>query len=186
MRKIKACAGIGDNLWLLQKLINAKEKFHFHLARDNPKRGKPLFDLLPQVAAKTTYSEQIGLDQGFGSNDVIDGSIHLHKPKWSDINDSEFYLSINKYLETGKRIEKFLPDLDITYKLPFKTSKYKPKVTKLLKRGKKYIGIYTSCYDVLRNWNFWEEYAGFDLMQKIRIHEPDVSFVIIGAHFDLD
>lgn len=55
MRVIKVCPGIGDNIWLLMKLVNAGERFIFHLPNGKPQRGKQIFDLFPQVAAAAEY-----------------------------------------------------------------------------------------------------------------------------------
>ena len=55
MRKITVNAGIGDNIWLFQKLLNQKEKFDFILPDGNPQRGKQIFDLVPDLSNSVTY-----------------------------------------------------------------------------------------------------------------------------------
>ena len=49
MKTFKVCTGIGDNIWLFQKLLNTEEKYKFLIPKNEPQRGKQVFDLLPQI-----------------------------------------------------------------------------------------------------------------------------------------
>jgi hypothetical protein len=182
-RTIKCCTGIGDNLWVLQKLINANEKFNFSIAQDDPyKRATVLFDMLPSITNRVTYDN-------FSTDDSLKKSIHFTKPNWKDIEDKEFYLTINWHLESGKHITEFLPDLPMSYNMTsyFETSAYKKEVSTVLKdKKKKYIGIYMTSYSTLRHWNFWDANGWFDLISKLNDYNKDYVFVIIGATYDLD
>jgi hypothetical protein len=182
-RTIKCCTGIGDNLWVLQKLISANEKFNFSIAHDDPnKRAKVLFDMLPSITNSVTYNN-------FSTDDSLKNSIHFTKPNWKDISDQEFYLTINWHLESGKHITEFLPDLPMTYDMRkhFETSSYKKEVSQSLKdKKKKYIGIYMTSYSTQRHWNFWDANGWFDLISKLYSYNKDYVFVIIGASYDID
>lgn len=183
MRVIKVCPGIGDNIWLLMKLVNAGERFIFHLPNGKPQRGKQIFDLFPQVAAAAEYvpgSKKV--------KDISANSISKDVNQFSLITPKEFYLSCNEHLEQGRRIENFLFDLDTTYFLNYQTSnEQKHEAGRLLSnRSRKYIGIYGSSYSSARAWGFWKEDGWFELIEKLYRYNEDFTFVIIGADFDMD
>lgn len=178
MRTITVCPGIGDFLWLAQKLVNTGEKFDIIMSEGLPQRGHQLAELLPQLINSHQYKGIIKYDTVNGNN------IQNRKKRWSEIKDDSFYLSANKWLEDGKRIEGFLPDLNTTYQLQYTTSDDdKLNAEILLPEGKSYIGIYTSAYSNARNWNAWGVKEWFELIKLL--NKPNVVFVIIGALYDL-
>lgn len=181
-RQVKVCAGIGDNIWLLQKLINAKERFAFELPDGKPQRGKQIFDLLPSVSASATYVP--GLSYATVDENNIQKAYALFKDIPSSTKD--FFLTCNKHLEDGKRIEEFFPDLDTSFRIDWKTDQYKLNVDTNFPDHTKYIGIYTSSYSTLRNWGFWNERKWFDLIHMINKLDKGYVFVIIGAMWDID
>lgn len=170
-RTIKVCAGIGDNVWLLQKLINTGERFNFELPDGLPKRGAPLFELLPQVTASVKYVT--GLSYKTLSRNTAKGSFPL---------TGDMYLSCNEWLEHGKRLEDWMPELPISYKLPWQVN------DAAVSEGK-YIGIYGSAYSTQRAWKeygAWGTVEWLQLIELIHKHTPDYTFVIIGAEWDND
>lgn len=180
MRTIKVCAGIGDSIWLIQKLINQPEKFHFQIPDGSPQRGKPLFDLLPQVTASASYVP------GLSYNKIDKNNIQARKKKWSLISEKDFFLTANRHLESKVRIEYFLPDLPTSYTLDYQTSASdKATAEKILyDNGKRYIGIYTSAYSNARNAGGWIMQNWFKLIRLLHAKNRDIVFVIIGAPYD--
>jgi ADP-heptose:LPS heptosyltransferase len=180
-RTIKVCAGIGDSIWLIQKLINQPEKFHFHIPDGSPQRGKPLFDLLPQVTASATYVPNLTYTKIKAEN------AQAKKNKWAQIKEKEFYLSANLHLEQHKRIENFLPDLPTSYQLEYKTTAQDVSTAeRLLFDGqKRYIGIYTSAYSNARNAGGWVMADWFRLIRLMHSKNRDICFVIVGALYDV-
>jgi ADP-heptose:LPS heptosyltransferase len=180
-RTIKVCAGIGDSIWLMQKLINQKEKFHFHIPDGLPQRGKPLFDLLPQVATSAEYIPNLTYTKIKAEN------IQAKKNKWARINEKEFYLSANLHLEQHKRIENFLPDLPTSYRLDYQTTDQDKTAAKriLFDDQKRYIGIYTSAYSNARNAGGWIVADWFKLIRLMHAKNRDICFVIVGAPYDI-
>lgn len=177
-RLIRTASGIGDSIWLLQKLINAGEKFDFHISNGFPQRGKQLFDILPQVAASCEYVDGLPYKTIRETSKQFDG-VPFHA-----ITDKAFSLAVNHHLESGKRLEEFLPDLPITYQLPYQTApsdKINP-----LEDGPLHIGIYISSYHAARSWNFWNEREWYDLIYKLHSDHPEAVFVFIGAAWDID
>lgn len=186
-RLIRVPAGIGDNVWLAMKLVNApnKERFDFQLCGGQPRRGKQIFDLLPQLTRSAVYADGLKFPQV----KEIAGSL---PNDFGDINTKSFALECNTHLEKGGRIEEYLPDLATTWELNYVTTgsgfeEYLlPGVA--AEPRPKYIGIYCSSYSTSRSWNFWNERQWFDLIQKIYLeYEPhEVCFVTIGAMWDID
>jgi len=180
MRTVKVCAGIGDNIWILQKLVNAGEKFTFEIATDQPRRGKQLFDLLPSLVEEAEYSPH------FTSLHPMNQDANEYYKKWSEVPEGEICLSANVWLEQGNRIEDYLPDLKTSYELPFVTKEYAKTAKKDMPEGDtKYIGIYTSSYSSSRNWGFWDEVQWCELITQLN-KGGNYKFVLIGADFDTD
>lgn len=181
MRKITVPAGIGDNIWLMQKLINTKEKFDFILPDGKPQRGHQIFELLPQVCNTVSYAP------GLSYARLAAGNIQKTKPRWLQITDKAFFLSPNEWLESGKRIEEFLPDLATVYTLDYKTSEDDQLAAEmLLEEQRPYIGIYASAYSNARHWNGWGEKEWMEFIELMHKNAPTAAFVIIGAQYDID
>lgn len=172
MRTITVPAGIGDNIWLLMKLINANEKFNFRLPDGFPQRGKQIFDLLPRVTNRCDYTS------GLSYNKISDLNIQEWKRRWSEITEDGFCLSANKWLENGKRIERFLPDLTTAFKIDWETN-----CVTDINSNKPLIGIYGSSYSTSRQWGFWDAKKWMELINLIG---KEYTFVVIGADWDID
>lgn len=179
MRTIKTNPGIGDSLWVIQKLINSGEKFNFQIHDGNPQRGKQIFDLLPQVAESCEYVPSLQYSV------VGPKNIQRQLKNWKQIRMNEFFLSANEHLESGARIETFLPDLPTSYELPFQTQQWEAEVKGQFTKGP-YIGIYASAYSTARNWGFWDERGWLKLIKLMRGLIPGATFVLIGAEWDAE
>lgn len=174
---------MGDFLWLASKLLNTGEKFNIIMPDSSPQRGHQLADLLPGLIASHTYKE------GLGYRKIARMNIIQSKGVWKDIKENSFALSANQFLEAGKRIERFLPDLPTTYKIEFTTKQQdKDKAAELLPAGPKYIGIYTSAYKNARHehYNGWSTAEWFRFCSLLYKGSRDFCFVIIGAPYDSD
>lgn len=180
MRTIKVAAGIGDNVWLLQKLVNTGEKFIFELPDGKPQRGKQIFDILPKVAKETHYVPNLSYKL------LKERNIQRMARVWSEVKDDSFFLCMNEHLEKGKRIERFLPDLKTSFTLPWSTTQRANEVRGDFVEGREYIGIYGSSYSTTRAWGFWQEKEWFELIRMIHAENPKIVFVLIGAQFDMD
>lgn len=177
MRTIRTCAGLGDSVWLAMKLINQPEKFHWKLPDGHPQRGKQLFDLLPQITASCEYVPGMGYKMIKRSG---------YRGKWSGVRN-EFYLEANTWLEAGKRIEGFLPDLPTSFILPYVTTddEHNEAVNILGVGDEKYIGVYTSAYSTARQWGGWSSKEWYELITLIQRHNSAYKFVFIGAEWDI-
>lgn len=180
LRNIKVCAGIGDNIWLLMKLVNSGERFNFELPNGRPQRGKQIFDLMPQVAASARYVS------GLSYKLLAARNIQNQTKQWRHVRPQSFYLSCNSHLEHGHRLEKFFPDLPTSFRLDYDTTDQLAPVIDALPPGAQYIGIYGSAYSTQRAWGFWDEHKWFDLIQRVHELDRGYVFVIIGAEWDID
>lgn len=181
IRTIKVCAGIGDSIWLLQKLVNSGEKFHFQIPDGSPQRGKPLFDLLPHIAESAVYVP------GLSYTKVDKENIQARRRNWKEVKEKDFYLTANKHLENGRRIELFFPDLATSYRIGYATTAKDAQIAdKLLFDNKKrYIGIYTTAYSNARNAGGWTMLQWFRLIKLLHMKNRDICFVIVGASYDV-
>ena len=180
MRTIKTNAGLGDSVWLFQKLINAKEQFHWKISDKQPQRGKQIFDLLPQLSLSCTYTP--GLNYAF----VNRSNMQKIFKDWKRLRLQEFFLSANEWLEQGHNLREFFPDLPISYKLTYATNEWRDPVKQDFQSGHSYIGIYGSSYSTSRAWGFWEADKWFNLIQLIHKQRKKAIFVIIGAEWDMN
>lgn len=172
---------MGDCAWVLSRIQSVGETFNFIIPDGLPQRGKQIFDLLPQIANSCTYGS------GLSYRKIDENNILHSRTYWAKIIEKKFYLSANTHLETGNRIEKFLPDLPVSYTLNFQTTdKDNMKARGLMNEVKHYVGIYTSAYGTTRNWGFWDEKLWFELIERVYRKRMDSVFVIIGASWDVD
>lgn len=180
LRTITLPAGIGDAIWILSKLVNSNERFHFRIPDGSPQRGKQIFDLLPQVAESCTYTPDLNYTK-------IDKQNAAKGKRWSDIKQQAFTLSANTWLEAGKRLDLWLPDLPISYGLDYNTTAAdKTTAFNLLHDASHYIGIYGSAYSNARHWGMWGPDEWFTLIRLMYTRNKDMRFVIIGAPYDND
>ena len=182
MRLLSTAPGIGDGLFIVQKLINAKEKFIIRIPNSYPQRGKSVWDLLPQVTESAYYDNFRFREVRFRNH----AASHVF---WKDIQDKEIFLEANTHVESGKRIEGFLPDLPTSFKLKFKIDvNQENRALDLIyslhsvSPLNKLIGIYCASYAGSRNWGTWGLDEWLQLVELM--NEPDRTFVIIGAPYD--
>lgn len=179
-RTIKVPSGIGDFLWLCQKLIHTGERFVIQMPAGRPQRLKPFVDLIYEIVADSYYVK------GMNYETLRIDNIQLQKPYWREITEPEFALSCNDHVDSGKRLELFLPDLPTSFHgIPLHTEMYAQHVKDDFP-GTRYIGIYGSSYNTSRNWGFWQEDKWSELISMVYKHNRNYTFVLIGADFDVD
>jgi hypothetical protein len=177
VRTIKTTPGIGDSLWVIMHIINAREKFHWQISASPPQRGKQVFDLLPQLG-------DCQYVPGLGYNLIKARNVTKMARTWGRIRAQSFFLEANSHLEAGNRIENFLPDLPTSYTLPFQTQQWATEIDAAFPYEVPLIGIYASSYATSRNWGFWQAKEWFELIDEMYRYLPDAKFVIIGAEWD--
>jgi hypothetical protein len=109
-------SGIGDVSWLYSKLINLPEKFTMTVADGWPHRTAPFLNLLPRVERA---------EYGPFNYDEIIRQEEYHEfglsPTWRQVFDRNIenvYIECNRHLESGRRLEDWLPDLPTNFHYP--------------------------------------------------------------------
>lgn len=172
-KTITTCAGIGDAIWLMQKLVNQPDAHNWIIPAGQPQRAHQLAPLLPSVIRSVTFKE------GLGYRAI---KTYGYRGHWCNTPDS-FMLEANTHLEAGKRIESFLPDLATSYRIQWETIDYQlPAVCLTQDTGRPYIAIYTSAYQKDARWKGWE---AKEWMEFIQLFPKRYTFVIIGASWDI-
>jgi hypothetical protein len=97
------------------------------------------------------------------------------------------YISANNWVDKGNRLESFIPDLptDFHYEITTKDED-KARAETMLPAGEKYFGIYTSSLGGNIAWDGWSANEWVDFINKIYSEFPHVTFVLIGAKWDID
>lgn len=181
LRTITAPPGLGDFIWLAQKLVHTDEKFHIVMSEGMPQRGHQLLQILPDLIESHEYAPNLPYSRLKKEN------IQNKKRNWGQIKEREFFLSANDHLENGIRIEEFLPDLPASYKLDYATSEQHTAIAEkiLFDPKKRYVGLYTSAYSNSRNAGGWVMLDWFKLTRLMHGKNKDICFVIIGAPYDV-
>lgn len=186
-KRITTCAGIGDWIWILQKLVNQPDTHHWVLPGGQPRRAHQLAPLLPGVISSVSWNDTLGYRtiKTYG-----------YKGLWKH-TPNEFYLQANTWLEAGKRIEDWLPDLKTSYRIKWGTSEEDAEAARGLLRctwvdfgnieqeyynDRKFIALYTSAYQKDARWKGWEAKEWLDFIQ---LFPKGYTFVIIGASWDI-
>lgn len=173
--------GIGDAVFLFQKLIHTGQKFNFNICDSNPRRGKQIFDLMPSVVQSAKYKP-------LHLKNLLLTSVHFDVKFFERIKDNEVHnFSFNLSLDSGSHISNLLPDLQTTYKLlPFETSQYKERA---FINHNNIIGVYCSAYKNNQNWGGWSVNNWLNICKMFYNYYDNNNkpiFVLLGADFDTD
>lgn len=182
-KTITTAAGIGDKIWLLQKLVNQPDAHDWIIPAGQPQRAHQLAPLLPSVIRSVTFKE------GLGYKTI---KTYGYRGNWCN-TPQEFTLEANTHLEAGRRIEKFLPDLATSYRIEWKTnSEDVNEAEKTMgthwtqdsyeEIESPFIAIYTSAYQKDARWKGWE---AKEWLEFIQLFPKGYTFVIIGASWDV-
>lgn len=119
--RIKVHGGLGDALWLFRKLFTLDKPLFIHVSNENqarPRRMGPLLDHLPQVCG--WKYDDTSFIPGADWPDSSHPACAVGR-RWSEIEPAEgqvLTLECNKWLEMGRRLEDWLPDLDTVWHFP--------------------------------------------------------------------
>lgn len=178
--KVTVHPGIGDYSWIQSKLVNCGHPLHLQIVEDAKlHRALPYVEMLPNVAK----AEYIGTDD-------YEALRLCTNANFSDFlkareEGKRLFISANNWLEQGKRLEEFLPDLDTSFHYEIRTSDQDVEFAcKKLPDGEQYLGVYTTAWAGSIRWDGWEvdEWSDFGL----RAHRqfPHAIFVMMGADYD--
>jgi len=180
MLNLRIPAGIGDISWCISKLCNLNEELNLYISADNPRRSLDFVQLFPFV-------KQAQYDHS-NFHSIVNHSLPPSLPKETLIRLSKQArqnFSLNRFLEQGNRIENFMPEIptNLHYQIP--TSEEDKKFARqVFQHAENPVGIYTSNYINIANWNGWhlEEWAM--LIREIHKNIKDITFILLGAEYD--
>jgi hypothetical protein len=184
MKKVIVPSGIGDILWVLQKLGTTGEKFHFMIPDGSPQRGHQILDLMPHVAASREYIS------GYSYSRIYKENVIRMYQQWKMISlYDEFALSANHHLERGRRIEDLILDLPTHFQVNVKTSADDRNAAEAFLAGVQPVGIYTSAYGNARHshYNGWGDHEWHRFTTRLfKELGSKHTFIVIGAPYDSD
>ena len=117
--------GLGDIVWLYKKLCNLPQRLFISVANENrhrPRRSGYLLDHMPRVAG-WTWSDSTFAPGGQDWPDNSDPCCAINKT-WEELDFKlntpvPHRLECNRWLEGGRRIEGWLPDVPTTHHFEF-------------------------------------------------------------------
>ena len=155
-------SGIGDISWVYSKVKNIGEPLEIEVADGWPYRSVPYLELLPKVV-KATYGGFSYVNIiGFQTVNGITGN-----ESWYELRKlgDNLLLEVNKHLEAGKRLEKWIPDLPCDFHYEMITTAQDSSQAELLLEGlrKPVIGISAASYRGSEAWKTWgkEQWSAF-------------------------
>jgi hypothetical protein len=174
--------GIGDFAWLYCKFSRLDRPLYLTIAEDDSGRSMPFVQMLPNVAR---------VDYGNGKLDY-----EYLKKCWNgtyaeileaESKGSKIYASCNNWLDNGRRLEEWLPDLptDFHFDIPLSADDYNL-AERLLPPGAMYFCIHTASLGGVASWDGWGPGEWLDFANAVHLVYPHVVFVLIGAKWDKD
>jgi len=173
-------SGMGDCSWIFSKLdeFSKTHDIQFDLAADLSKRTAPFIGLHPRIKFRD-YSTM-------GDKYIQRSTISMDTDLSTLKENNAYMVSFNQAMDNGRRVETIFPKepTNFRYQLNFKVKHFEEAET--LTHGELKIGIYGTCYSVLRHWNFWKEKEWIAFIKTFYNDHPNAVFHVIGASFDID
>jgi hypothetical protein len=171
--------GIGDFSAMYCKLCHIKRAIVIKPAADMPKRLEPFLDILPHIK-----------NGGYGPHSTGACLSLTLSPgtELSSLDDGEYFLSINHWLESGRNVESWIPGRTDYHYDTLAPEKYINSAKRFLEpiTSVPKVGIYCSAYGNSRHWGFWGpvEWRQF-LVLIMGVLPPETQYIFIGADYDV-
>jgi len=182
MLHVRVPAGIGDISWIWSKLSNLNQQIDVFISKDEPKRSLDFVKLLPNVVQARYDTANF--------HDIVDHCVapDTHIDEFLKVSSTKYVnLAANRFLESGNRLEYYLPSIPTDFHYPLATTQRDvEKASQILMPGKIPIGIYTSNYTNICTWNAWHLSDWKNFIQEFYNNVPDSYFVFVGAPYDRD
>lgn len=181
--KIVVASGIGDFSWVWSKLCQLDCEFHVGVAQTGgPLRLVQLLDLLPKVKAHSKVPMSFAqLKQlGVPSPTTIVGLDQIWREK------GVVYTEANTHIETGNRIETWIPEIPIDYHYDINIPQQYVDIALAFMVESPFVVLYTSQIATSTAWCGWLSTQWVQFMELLRKRVGDISFVLVGAAWDVD
>jgi hypothetical protein len=174
--------GIGDLSWVISKLSTTGRMFDLVIAEDHKtRRSMPLVDMVPCINSAV-----------YGGHEVYGPLSKCGNATFADYLEAEragvdLYMTANNWLENGKRLEGFLPDLatdfHYTLNIPDKDRQW---AVDQVSQSPRAFGIYTSAQGGIDTWRAWSVREWAEFVYQVYCEFPDTVFYLLGARWDMD
>jgi hypothetical protein len=172
--------GIGDFSAMYSKLCNLNREIYIRTSNDSPNRLSPFLELLPNLK-----------DAGYAGHDAMVAVSNTLPPgtDLSSIQDGDYFLAINRFLEEGGRVADWVPG-KTTYHYKMNLWDYPEKADEFFltipaRRGP-IVGVYCSAYGNARHWGFWTYEKWRTFLELVSSVLPeDTQYIFLGAEYDV-
>ena len=173
--------GIGDISWVLSKLSTTGRKFDLVIAEDKKtQRSMPLVDMVDCVNS-ATYG---GFDIYYYLSKA--GNAMFTEYEQAQKEGKTLYMTANNWVEKGKRLEGYLPDLDTDFHYTLHTEDDDDWAEEIVSRYPSTFGIYTCSIPGIESWKAWSHFEWVDFIRQVNWDFPDTVFFLLGAKWDQD
>lgn len=173
--------GLGDISWCYSKIRDLvfTKRVGFRICNDKPLRSLDFVSLL------------VGVDNlGFGRSYADTRKVLLpYDTDLMALGPGTYAISLNPWLEAGKRIELAFPKQTTHYHYQMVTSFEQRRKAEAVMRlaspdDQPVVGFYCSSYAHRPDLGFWDAKEWVQFLTMVRDLIPDVRFVALGAKFD--
>lgn len=174
--RVIAPSGIGDVSWLLSALWSVRDQIEsVNIVDGWPHRTGPYVDLVgfPSEYVPVSYPMILGFESDHGINaDAKDRTW----AKISNLQVANLLLEPNKWLENGKRLEDWLPDLECEFHYPLHVKDAdRERAAKVLTKALNdhpmkdgpVVGISCASYRGAEAWRTWQLEEWKDMLRRI-------------------
>jgi len=173
--------GIGDFSWVYSKLASLEIPVTIEVCAGGPARLQPIAELLPRI--ERMYTGNIGYGE-LAVKQLPAETTRAQLMAWPA--GAPIPLSCNTHLENGNRVETWLPDIPTYHHYPVLVSQQDIDQAKALVPFKDYVCIYASSKATCATWTGWMGPQWVEFMNLFRDKIAPMSFVLIGAQWDVD
>ena len=171
-------AGIGDFSWIYSKLMTLGIPLRVRGTAAGPPRLVPFLRMFPNVTPLPSVKMSF--------TTLKRKSIPPHTPKSVLLTASgEVHLEPNTWLESGNRLEDWLPELDTNLHYPLIIAEEAIAEADAVLPDCPFVCLFAGNEGTARNWQCWHENEWVEFMVGFRQRIADMPFVLVGAAWDV-
>ena len=172
--------GIGDISWVYSKLVNLGQPLIMEVARSNRPRSLPYLELLPHVRHAASCRDSVA--SVLSAPDLSDWTVERLT---REAADRPVTIQLNHWLESGKRIEGYIPDLPVDHHYAMYLRPADVALAEsLLGSWKRWVVFYCANQNTVRRWRGWQASQWAELALLFMGHYDLDGVVLVGAKWD--
>ena len=186
--KIYTPPGVGDTLWILQKLFPTTQRNFELYTWSRTNKSSPFLTNLERIVSVSEFSEPFrGYTRYKTKCQEMYNIYSSNNSSYFDTVD-ELFLEANTFLEHGNRLETYLPNLPTQYKLPWKINSEDENIVRDYTNDQNVIVLYTSSMQnnklSKKEMSEWTFNAWVDLAKSLFKTYPGIKIAWIGGKYD--